>query len=154
MAASGGAREGQHQGHQGQHGQQASVWMTSPYRVRMRAKTPSQFPTELASLDEKLEDMDERLELVRKGKGLFKLMQDREMEKVILVTEFVHVWIENICAPVQLCEDQLAAQMEEETRRNAWAEPEVTSQVSLSNANVTSANGSASPEASVIRRER
>ncbi len=56
--------------------------MMSPYHVRMRAKTPLQFPTELASLDEKLEDMGERLELVRKGRGLFKLMEDREMEKV------------------------------------------------------------------------
>ena len=55
----------------------------------MRAKTPSQFPTELASLDEKLDDMEERLELVRKGRGLFKLMQDREMEKVKSITEFV-----------------------------------------------------------------
>lgn len=61
---------------------QTSVWMMSPYHVRMRAKTPSQFPTELASLDEKLDDMEERLELVRKGRGLFKLMKDREMEKV------------------------------------------------------------------------
>ena len=67
-------------GEQPQH--QAGVWITSPYRVRLRAKTPLQFPTELASLDEKLEDMEERLELVRKGRGLFKLMQDREMEKV------------------------------------------------------------------------
>ena len=56
--------------------------MTSPYRVRMRAKTPSQFPTELASLDEKLEGVEERLELVRKGRGLFKLMREREMDRV------------------------------------------------------------------------
>lgn len=119
----------------------------------MRAKTPSQFPTELASLDEKLEDMEERLELVRKGRGLFKLVQDRETEKVKLVTEFVANRIEIVFSH-QLCEEQLAAQMEEEARRNAWAEPQVTSEVSLSNVNITSVNGSASPEASIIRRER
>lgn len=57
--------------------------------------------------------------------------------------------------PLQLYEEQLAAQMEEEARRNAWTEPEVTSQVSLSNVNITaSVNGSASPEASILRRER
>lgn len=84
-AAVDGGREGQ-----AQLQQKASVWMTSPYHVRMRAKTPSQFPTELASLSEKLEDMGERLELVRKGRGLFKLMQDREMEKVKLAhTELI-----------------------------------------------------------------
>lgn len=62
--------------------QELPVCMSSPYRLRLRAKTPSQFPTELASLEQKLDGVEERLELVRKGRGLFKLMRDREMEKV------------------------------------------------------------------------
>ena len=62
--------------------QQLPMSMTSPYRLRLRAKTPSQFPTELASLEHKLDGVEERLELVRKGRGLFKLMRDREKEKV------------------------------------------------------------------------
>lgn len=62
--------------------QQLPVCMSSPYRLRLRAKTPSQFPTELASLEQKLDGVEERLELVRKGRGLFKLMRDREKEKV------------------------------------------------------------------------
>ena len=64
--------------------QQAPVCTTSPYRLRLRAKTPSQFPMELARLDQKLEGVEERLELVRKGRGLFKLMRDRELEKVVI----------------------------------------------------------------------
>lgn len=64
-------------------------------------------------------------------------------------------WVDIKCICLQLCEEQLAVQMEEEARRNAWTEPEVTSQISLSNVNITaSVNGSASPEASVLRRER
>lgn len=64
------------------HQQQLPVCMSSPYRIHLRAKTPSQFPTELVGLDDKLEGVEERLELVRKGRGLFKLMKDRELEKV------------------------------------------------------------------------
>ena len=63
--------------------QQLPTCMSSPYRLRLRAKTPSQFPTELASLEQKLDGVEERLELVRKGRGLFKLMRDREKEKVV-----------------------------------------------------------------------
>ena len=66
--------------------QQLAVCMTSPYRLRLRAKTPSQFPTELASLDQKLNGVEERLDLVRKGRGLFKLMKDRQTKKVFNYT--------------------------------------------------------------------
>ena len=127
--------------------------MTSPYRVRMRAKTPSQFPTELARLDKKLEGVEERLELVRKGRGLFKLMRDREMERVSQSVWGVELRSYYLIFQ-QLCEEQLVAQMEEDARRSAWAEPGVTSETSLSNVNITSVNGSASPEASVLKRER
>ena len=130
---------------------QPSVWTTSPYRIRMRAKTPSQFPTELASLDEKLGDMGERLELVRKGRGLFKLMKDREMEKVSHAVSMGRR-SDTASLTMQLCEEQLTAQMEEEAKRNAWAEPEVTSEVSLSNVNIN--DSAASPETSIHRRER
>lgn len=57
--------------------------MASPYRVKLRAKTPSQFPTELANLDSKLVNVDTQLDLIRKGRGLFQLMKESEMEKVI-----------------------------------------------------------------------
>lgn len=62
--------------------QQVPVCTSSLHQLRLRAKTPSQFPTELASLEHKLEGVEDRLELVRKGRGLFKLMRDKEMDKV------------------------------------------------------------------------
>lgn len=67
------------------HHQQLPVSMVSPYRVRLRAKTPSQFPTDLSSLDGKLDGVEGRLELVRRGRSLFKLMRDKETEKVACV---------------------------------------------------------------------
>ena len=51
-------------------------------------------------------------------------------------------------------EEQLAAQMEEEAKRNAWAEPDITSDISLSDNAAASVNGSESPEHIVHKRER
>ncbi|XP_064383088.1 uncharacterized protein LOC135331774 isoform X2 [Halichondria panicea] len=84
---------------------------TSPYKVKLRAKTPSQFPSELANLDTALCQGDSRLESIRRGRGLFELMEkhealkrDREAEQVKLA---------------------------EEGARNEWIEAELPSQVSL-----------------------
>ena len=55
---------------------------TSPYKVKLRAKTPSQFPSELANLDTALCQGDSRLESIRRGRGLFELMEKHEALKV------------------------------------------------------------------------
>ena len=43
---------------------------------------PSQFPTELAELAGEMREGHDRLEMVRKGHGLFQIMRDAEKEKV------------------------------------------------------------------------
>ena len=54
---------------------------------------------------------------------------------------------------LQESEEELAALIEEEAKRNAWAEPDVSSQVSSSNI-ATSVNEAISSEHNMLRRER
>ena len=58
---------------------------------------------------------------------------------------------------MQLREEELATQLEEETKRNAWAEADVSSEVSLSDTVIpagASTNGSSSTDNDTLRRGR
>ena len=53
-----------------------------PARIQLRERMPSQFPAELAGLPGEMREGYDRLEMLRKGHGLFQLMRDAEKEKV------------------------------------------------------------------------
>ena len=53
-----------------------------PGGIQLRERMPSQFPTKLAGLEGEQRDGEARLEMVKKGHGLFKLMRDAETDKV------------------------------------------------------------------------
>lgn len=55
---------------------------SSPYRVKLRPKTPSQFPTNLANLKQEVDLGNDRLESIRRGRGLFELLKKRIAQKV------------------------------------------------------------------------
>ena len=56
--------------------------LPAPEKLPLRAKTSSQFPTQLLSLQETLENVETKLVLIRKGRGLFQLLKEAEIEKV------------------------------------------------------------------------
>ena len=51
-------------------------------KLQLRAKTSSQFPTQLLGLQETLGNVETKLALIRKGRGLFQLLKEAEIEKV------------------------------------------------------------------------
>ncbi|KAL5496963.1 hypothetical protein EMCRGX_G013344 [Ephydatia muelleri] len=55
--------------------------LPAPEKLPLRAKTSSQFPTQLLSLQETLENVETKLVLIRKGRGLFQLLKEAEIEK-------------------------------------------------------------------------
>ncbi len=61
----------------------ASHSSLSPYKVKLRAKTPSQFPSELANMTQALDQGSERLDCVKRGRGLFELIKKHEALKVV-----------------------------------------------------------------------
>ena len=56
--------------------------MTSPYQVKMHSKTTSQFPSELFRLDDKIRQGEQHLGHLKRGKSLFKLMEEERKKKV------------------------------------------------------------------------
>lgn len=59
-------------------------FMVSPYQVKLHSKTPSQFPTELLTLDQKLSDGDTQLEHMRRGRRLYTMVEREKERKVSL----------------------------------------------------------------------
>lgn len=78
---------------------------------RLRPRTPSQFPQQLADLAGELRSVDSRLDKTRRGQGLFTLVHDEELAKKAVESE--------------------AANVELNAHKNEWKEATVLSAVSL-----------------------
>lgn len=78
---------------------------------RLRPRTPSQFPQQLAALSGELQSVDSRLDRVRRGRGLFTLVHDEELAKEAVESE--------------------AANLELNAHKNEWREAAILSATSL-----------------------
>ena len=58
------------------------VSMVSPYQVKLRSKTPSQFPSKHLDLESKIKQRELQLGHMKRGKSLFGLIREEQREKV------------------------------------------------------------------------
>lgn len=56
--------------------------MVSPYRLKLHSKTPSQFPNELLTLDQKVSEGQVQLAYMQRGRSLFGLTEEEKQKKV------------------------------------------------------------------------
>ena len=54
----------------------------APSYQQLRARTPSQFPTELVPLGSRVREGNFKLELIRRGTGMFRLLEEAKHDKV------------------------------------------------------------------------
>ena len=57
-------------------------FMVSPYQVKIHSKMSSQFPSELLHLDDKVKKGEHQLSQMKRGRSLFKLMEEDRRKKV------------------------------------------------------------------------
>ena len=56
--------------------------MVSPYNVKLHSKTPSQFPSELLCLSDKVKQGEVQLGHMKRGRSLFSLIEEEQRKKV------------------------------------------------------------------------
>ena len=81
------------------------------WKGRLRPKTPSQFPMQLADLSQELQGANSRRDKVKRGHGLFKLVRDEDQAKKAVASE--------------------AAALEANAHKTEWKEAAVLSAASL-----------------------
>lgn len=62
--------------------EQQPLSMVSPYQVKLRSKTSSQFPSKLFHLQDKIKQGESQLSHMKKGRSLYKLMEEEQKKKV------------------------------------------------------------------------
>ena len=90
-------------------------------KLPLRAKTSSQFPTKLLSLPDRLDNVETKLSLIRKGRGLFQLLKEAEIEKVCGVIKWNSRVVVNFIIP-QEKEINLRFAKEAEAKLRDWKE--------------------------------
>ena len=106
--------------------------LVSPYRVKMHSKTPSQFPTDLLTLDQKVSEGQTQLEQMKKGSRLFGLIEEEKKKKVgenlplSLVFQMIGCYTD-----LQKMQEEAKLHQDQDIRNKDWKEAEVATEVQI-----------------------
>ncbi len=100
----------------------------SPYRVKLHSKTPSQFHTQLLTLNHKFSHGQAQLEQMQKGNGLFGLVEEDKKKKVRSAEYF---FLQHLKTSLQRLEEEAKQYQDQDARFKNWKEAEVATDIEI-----------------------